>query len=164
VHAWLRRQSADALVAIVAVTAAIPGSLPLVASDLALDVAEATLRSEHAEEIPLPPPAPVATTHFEPPALNLARLDQFVLHLENLASDEPLAQLVDARSFDEASYRLSLLPLIGERGALNEDDPAARLAALLLEVEIGTAIEEVPTSEVERVSAGRVHVRRDHNG
>jgi len=163
-QAWLRQQSVDALVGIAAVTAAIPGPLPLVASDLSLDVAEATLRAELTEETPLPPPAPVAKTPFEPPALDLARLHQFVSHLESLAGAERFVQLVEARSFDEASYRLSLLPLIGERGALNDDDPAARLAALPLEVEIWTAVEDVHAGDVARVSAGSVHPRRDRNG
>lgn len=164
VHAWLRRQSAETLVGLAAVTAAIPGSLPLVASDLSLDVAEATLRAQEAEEIPLPPAAPIATTTFEPPALDLARLDQFVRHLESLATEESLVDLVEARSFDEASYRLSLLPLIGERGELNEDDPAARLAALPLEVALSVEVDEVPTGDVAQVSQGSVAPRKNRHG
>jgi hypothetical protein len=156
VQAWIRKQSVESLLGLAVLTAPILPPPPFLSSDLSLDVAEATLRAEPFEEVPMPPPSPPATVEFEPPALDLARLDQFFSHLEGITSEEALAQLVDARSFDEASYRLSLLPLIGERGALADDDPAARLAKLPLEVEISGGLQDVTTGEVETVSIGRV--------
>lgn len=156
IQSWLRERSPEELLSLLALQAAIPRALSFVASDLSLDVAEATLRAQEVDDVPLPPPAPPATMEFEPPAVDTARLDLFVSQLAGLESDQSLAQLVEGRSFDEASYRLSLLPLIGERGALGETDPAARLAELALAVEIGDALSEVSTGELARISAGVV--------
>jgi hypothetical protein len=107
---------------------------------------------------------PSETTDFDLPLLNTERLDHFLEHLRHLETEESLARLVEALSFDEASYRLSLLPLIGERGTLAAEDPAVRLADLPLTVEIGDALDEVVTGEVYKISAGRVRPRGSNDG
>jgi hypothetical protein len=154
IQSWLRKRSPDELLSVLSLPAAVPRPLPLMAADLSLDVAEATLNAEEVEEVPLPPPAPPATTEFEPPAIDTARLDLFVAQLQELTSEEPLAGVVEGCRFDEASYRLSLLPLIGESGALGESDPVVRLAEL----------EDLNTGDVSQISAGRVRPLKKQHG
>jgi hypothetical protein len=134
------------------------------ASDISADVAEAALNAERIEDTPLPSPVSSETIDFELPLLNTERLDYFVEHLRHLETEESLARLVETLSFDEASYRLSLLPLIGERGMLSAEDPAVKLADLPLDVEIRDALDDVATGEVCKISAGRVRLRGSNDG
>jgi hypothetical protein len=164
IQAWLRKQDIDALFGLSAVTAALLRSPPFMASDVSVDVAEGVLNAERVDDTPLPPPVPSETTDFELPLLNTERLDHFVEHLRHLETEESLARLVETLPFDEASYRLSLLPLIGERGTLAAEDPAVRLADLPLTVQIGDALDEVLTGEVYKISAGQVRPRGSNDG
>jgi hypothetical protein len=164
IQAWLRKQDINTLSGLSAVTAALLRSPPFIASDISVDVAEGVLNAERIDDTPLPPPVSSEMTDFDLPMLNTERLDNFVEHLRHLETEESLARLVETLPFDEASYRLSLLPLIGERGTLAAEDPAVKLADLPLTVEIGDVLDEVVVGEVYKISAGRVRPRGSNDG
>ncbi len=131
VAAWLRSLDAEALCALGQDGLAwIPESV-FVLPDVAIDIAEAELVERHRTDrrpSVLPPPATarrVADALLEPPP-------EFAALLRSLAAIDtptPVADAVVGDGFRAASYRLSLLPFLGEA---NVDPELAPLAGLPL--------------------------------
>jgi hypothetical protein len=131
VAAWLRSLDMDGLYALAQGRLALIPESVFVLPDVAVDIAETELVERHRADrraSVLPPPAaavPVTDALLEPPP-------EFVALLGALAAIDaplPVADAVIGESFCAASYRLSLLPFLGEA---NVDPELAPLAGLPL--------------------------------
>jgi hypothetical protein len=157
VAAWLRERSLDQLVALGSgALTLIPDPL-FVLSDVMLDIAEAELVDKQRPErraSALPPPAqavPMAEATLEPPP-EFAELLGLLGRIE-----APLAvpDAVVGGSFRAASYRLSLLPFLGEANVDTDLAPLAGLPLTLAWDEAG-ALQHVGREEVSAISPGRI--------
>ncbi len=164
VAAWLKELDVDTLAGFADGALSIVPEPILVLPDVMLDSAEAELIDrQHPERqrSSLPPPAAVHTTRelpLEPPP-ELAALLNILTHLENPIS---IADAVVGGSFRAASYRLSLLPLLGENHAPSE---LALLAALPVACVWSAnappgALDAVGCGEVAAITPGELIPRR----
>ncbi len=80
--------------------------------------------------------------------------------LAGLTSNASVADTVVGGSFGSASYRLSLLALIGET---NIGPELASLADLPLTLQWGDEMEAVGRGEVARISAGRIQPQENND-
>jgi hypothetical protein len=156
VAAWLRGRSADELFALAGDGLARVPDPVFVLPDVMLDVAETELVDRHRPQprrSVLPPPAsaqPVADALLEPPAEFAALLRA----LSAIDAPLPVADAVVGGSFRAASYRMSLLPYLGEA---NVDPDLAPLAALPLALVWETgALTAIGREEVAAISPGRL--------
>lgn len=134
VAAWLKGLELEQVAALADGALRIVPEPVFALQDVMLDIAEAELIDrQHPDRrrSSLPPPAAVATTRelpVEPPP-ELAALLQALLHLDSAI---PVADVVVGGSFRSASYRLSLLPFLGEDKAPSDLAPLAALPVQLL--------------------------------
>ncbi|MEF8756388.1 MAG: hypothetical protein V5B60_21025 [Accumulibacter sp.] len=134
VAAWLKGLDVDRLAALAEGALNVVPEPVFVLQDVLLDIAEAELIDrQHPDRrrSSLPPPAAVVTTHelpLEPPP-EVAELLQVLQHLDGPL---PIADVVVGGNFRAASYRFSLLPLLGEDKAPSELAPLAALPVQLL--------------------------------
>lgn len=152
--AWLKTQSLDALAALAEGLLAITPESIFVLPDVMLDNTEAFLgreqpsrkvsampvsaEIEYTQDVPLEPP---------PQLVELTRL------LAGLDAPAGVADTVVGGSFGAASYRLSLLALLGEA---NIGPELAPLAELPVTLEWDDALQAVGRGEVAQISAGRL--------
>ncbi|MGB0126522.1 MAG: hypothetical protein WBP72_02705 [Rhodocyclaceae bacterium] len=156
VAAWLRRQSIDELFDLAAGGLALVPEPAFILPDVMADVAETELVDKHrADRRPsvLPPPEdaqPVTDALLEPPP-------EFAELLRTLAAIEtplPVSDAVVGGSFRSASYRLSLLPFLGET---NVDPDLAPLADLPLTLDWESGpLAEVGRHEVAAITPGKL--------
>lgn len=152
--AWLTTQSQDTLAAYADGRLALCPDPVFVLPDVMLDNTEAFVEREQPERrtSAMPAPAEIEYTRdvpLEPPRelLELTRM------LAGLASSASVADAVVGGRFGAASYRLSLLALLGET---NIGPELAPLAELPLTLEWDDAMQPVGRGEVARISAGRI--------
>jgi len=158
VAAWLKGLDLEQIVALADGALSIVAEPVFVLQDVLLDIAEAELIDrQHPDRrrSSLPPPAAVATTQelpVEPPP-ELADLLQVLRHLD---SPLPVADVVVGGSFRSASYRLSLLPFLGEEKAPPDLAPLAALPVQLLWSAVAAAGElaAVDRAEVAAITPG----------
>ncbi|MDP2825339.1 MAG: hypothetical protein Q8O52_21985 [Sulfuritalea sp.] len=157
VAGWLRAQSLDELAAL-SETGLTPVPEPLfILPDVMLDIAEAELvdkqrADRHVSTLPPPMPAePMADATLAPPPefADLLRL------LGQVETPLTVADAVVGGSFRAASYRLSLLPFLGET---NVDPDMAPLAGLplVMEWDADTTLVLVGREEVAAITSGRL--------
>ncbi len=152
--AWLQSQSPEALAGLAAGQLAITPESTFVLPDVMLDNTEAFLAREQPNRkvSALPAAAEVEYTRdvpLEPPPqlLELTRL------LAGLDAPAGVADTVVGGSFGAASYRLSLLALLGET---NIGPDLAPLADLPVTLEWSDELQDVGRGEVAQISAGRL--------
>lgn len=163
VAAWLRSRSVDDLCTLVGDGLALVPDAIFVLPDVMLDIAETELVDKQRPDrrrSTLPPPAnaqPVPDALLEPPP-ELADLLRVLTQI-----DTPLAicDAVVGGSFRAASYRLSLLPFIGETNVDPELAPLADLP-LMLEWDAGIALAAVGREEVAAMTPGRLTPQIEH--
>ncbi len=151
--AWLKAQSLDTLADLAAGLAVTPEGI-FVLPDVMLDNTEEFLAREQPNRkvSAMPAPSEIEYTQdipLEPPPqlLQLARL------LAGLEAPAGVADTVVGGGFGAASYRLSLLALLGET---NIGPELAPLADLPVTLEWGDELETVSRGEVAQISAGRL--------
>jgi hypothetical protein len=158
VAAWLKGLDVERIAALADGALSIVAEPVFALQDVMLDIAEAELIDrQHPDRrrSSLPAPAAVATTlelPVEPPP-ELAVLLQVLQHVDGPL---PIADVVVGGSFRAASYRLSLLPLLGEDKAPSELAPLAALPVRLLwsaEAAAG-ALTAVDRAEVAAITPG----------
>lgn len=152
--AWLKNQSLDSLAALADGRLANTPECCFVLPDVMLDNTEEFVAREQPgrKTSAMPAPAEIEYTRdipLEPPRelLELTRL------LAGLNAPASVADTVVGGSFGSASYRLSLLALIGET---NIGAELAPLAGLPLSIEWGDEMQAVGRGEVARISAGHI--------
>lgn len=152
--AWLKTQSLDSLAALADGRLATTPECSFVLPDVMLDNTEEFIaREQPGRKISaMPAPAEIEYTRDVPlePPRELIELTRMLAGLESPAS---VADTVVGGSFGSASYRLSLLALIGET---NIGPELAPLAELPLTLQWGDALQAVGRGEVARISAGRI--------
>lgn len=154
--AWLRLSSPDTLVRLIELTG-IPTRAPgFLLSDVAVDAAEEIIHSDRPEDFSLPEPSDPIEVPPPEIAFDKECLDRLFLVLDTVDTPLPLASVLDHKTFDEASYHFSLLPLLGGQGDLSDHDPAARLATYSLALHIESGLTDVANGEVASVSSGDV--------
>ncbi|MFZ5508909.1 MAG: hypothetical protein ACOZCP_02525 [Pseudomonadota bacterium] len=157
VAAWLRNCSLEDLAALAADCLAQVPEPVFVLSDVMLDIAETELVDKQKpgrRASVLPPPAqaePVADAVLEPPP----EFSELLALLGRIEAPLPLADAVVGGSFRAASYRLSLLPFLGET---NVDPDLAPLASLplVLDWEPGGSLQPIGREEVAAMTPGRL--------
>lgn len=157
VAAWLRSRSVDVLCLMVGDGLALVPEAIFVLPDVMLDIAETELVDKQRPDrrhSTLPPPAdaqPVANALLEPPPefADLLRV------LEQIDAPLTVSDAVVGGSFRAASYRLSLLPFIGEANVDPELAPLAGLP-LALEWDAGATLVAVGREEVAAMTPGRL--------
>ena len=152
--AWLKTQTLDQLVAFADGRLATTPECSFVLPDVMLDNTEAFIAREQPDRktSAMPAPAEIEYTRdipLEPPR-ELVELTRMLAGLNAPAS---VADTVVGGSFGSASYRLSLLALIGET---NIGPELAPLADLPLTLEWGDDLQAVGRGEVAQISAGRI--------
>lgn len=158
--AWLKTQPPEALARLAAGVAVTPESV-FVLPDVMLDNTEAFLTREQPSRTgsTMPAPSEIEYTRdipLEPPRelVELARL------LAGLEAPAGVADTVVGGGFAAASYRLSLLALLGET---NIGPELAPLAELPVTLEWSNALETVGRGEVAQISAGRLLPRENES-
>lgn len=153
--AWLKAQSLDALAGFATDRLALTPESTFVLPDVMLDNTEEFLAREQPNRrvSAMPAPAEIEYTRdvpLEPPPqlVELTRL------LAGLAEPASVTDAVVGGSFGAASYRLSLLALLGET---NIGPELAPLAELPVTLEWADSLEAVGRGEVARISTGRLH-------
>ncbi len=153
--AWLKAQSLDALAGFATGQLALTPESTFVLPDVMLDNTEEFLAREQPNRrvSAMPAPAEIEYTRdvpLEPPPqlVELTRL------LAGLAEPASVTDAVVGGSFGAASYRLSLLALLGET---NIGPELAPLAELPVTLEWADRLEAVGRGEVARISTGRLH-------
>lgn len=159
--AWLKTQSLDSLAALADGQLATTPECSFVLPDVMLDNTEEFVAREQPNRrtSAMPAPAEIEYTRdipLEPPRelLELTRM------LAGLAASASVADTVVGGSFGSASYRLSLLALIGET---NIGPELAPLADLPLTLQWGDEMEAVGRGEVAHISAGRIQPQKENN-
>ena len=152
--AWLKNQSLDQLAAFTEGRLATTPECSFVLPDVMLDNTEEFIAREqpNRKTSAMPAPAEIEYTRdvpLEPPRelLDLTRM------LAGLNVPASVADTVVGGSFGQASYRLSLLALIGET---NIGPELAPLAELPLTLQWDDDLQAVGRGEVVRISAGRI--------
>lgn len=152
--AWLKTQSLDSLAAFADGRLATTPECSFVLPDVMLDNTEEFVAREQPNRKTSAMPAPAEIEYtcdvpLEPPRelLELTRM------LAGMASSASIADTVVGGRFGAASYRLSLLALIGET---NIGPELAPLAELPLMLEWDDAMQPVGRGEVAAISAGRI--------
>ena len=153
--AWLKAQSLDALAGFATGQLALTPESTFVLPDVMLDNTEEFLAREQPNRriSAMPAPAEIEYTRdvpLEPPPqlVELTRL------LAGLVEPASVTDAVVGGSFGAASYRLSLLALLGETSIGPELAPLADLPVTL---EWADSLEAVGRGEVARISTGRLH-------
>lgn len=159
--AWLKTQSPDSLAAWADGRLATTPEPVFVLPDVMLDNTEEFVAREQPgrKTSAMPAPAEIEYTRdvpLEPPR----ELVELTRMLAGLASSASVADTVVGGSFGSASYRLSLLALIGET---NIGPELAPLAGLPLAVEWSDEMEAVGRGEVAHISAGRIQPQQENN-
>lgn len=152
---WLRGLSLEQLTSLAGRDPAQVAEPTFILADVMLDIAEAELVDKHRPDrrvstLPAPTWAePVADAALEPPT-EFADLLRLLGHLD---APRAVADVVVGDSFRAASYRLSLLPFLGEVGV---DPDMAPLAGLPvgLEWEADTPLSKVGRGEVAAITPG----------
>jgi hypothetical protein len=152
--AWLKTQSLDQLAALADGRLATTPECSFVLPDVMLDNTEAFIAREQPNRTSsaMPAPAEIEYTRdipLEPPR----ELVELTRMLAGLNTSTSVADTVVGGSFGSASYRLSLLALIGET---NIGPELAPLADLPLTLEWGDNMQAVGRGEVAKISAGRI--------
>lgn len=126
-----------------------------------LDRAESMLSAEvrRMESDPTLPPADVASEDLLPGTEDLALLLRLSERLGGIPASAPASRLVLGGGFGPASYRLSLLALLGNEEAQAEG-PVADLTQMPFDLVLQDHLVEVMEDEVAHMSAGEV-VRRE---
>jgi hypothetical protein len=152
--AWLKTQSLDSLATLADGQLATTPECSFVLPDVMLDNTEEFVAREqpNRKTSAMPAPAEIEYTRdipLEPPRelLELTRM------LAALTSSTSVADTVVGGNFGAASYRLSLLALIGET---NIGPELAPLSGLPVTLEWDDEMETVGRGEVARISAGRI--------
>ncbi len=152
--AWLKTQSLDSLAALADGRLATTPECSFVLPDVMLDNTEEFIAREqpNRKTSAMPAPAEIEYTRDVPlePPRELVELARMLARLESPAS---VADTVVGGSFGSASYRLSLLALIGET---NIGPELAPLADLPLTLQWGDELQAVGRGEVAHISAGRI--------
>lgn len=165
VAAWLRRQDAAGLAALVSGALAYSPAPPFLAgAHELLDRAEVALSDavRHAEAdtaLPAPDHAAVAPA---PEHEDLRLLEHLARRLDTLAEPAALHQVVGGGGFGPASYRLSLLALLadGDTSAGPADGPVGDFMRLPLAVRFGDTLVEVGEDEIAAMSEGEIVPRK----
>lgn len=152
--AWLKTRSLDQLAALAEGRLATTPECSFVLPDVMLDNTEEFIAREqpNRKTSAMPAPAEIEYTRdipLEPPR-ELVELTRMLAGLNVPAS---VADTVVGGSFGSASYRLSLLALIGET---NIGPELAPLADLPLTLQWGDDMQAVGRGEVARISSGRI--------
>jgi hypothetical protein len=152
--AWLKTQTLDQLAAFADGRLANTPECSFVLPDVMLDNTEAFVAREQPDRktSAMPAPAEIEYTRdvpLEPPR----ELVELTRMLAGLASSTRVADAVVGSSFGAASYRLSLLALIGET---NIGPELAPLAELPLTLHWDDGLQAVGRSEVALISPGRI--------
>lgn len=154
---WLRLCSSDTLVNLIEFTGIPMPGAAFILGDIALDVAEELINSDRPQDVPLPAAVEVVETAGPEITFDKASLDRLFGILDKVVQPLPLTSIVENKTFAEASYHLSLLPLLGGRGEISDHDPAARLTTYSLELHLEQSLTDVAAGEVASVSTGLLH-------
>ncbi|MEW6120532.1 MAG: hypothetical protein AB1593_10640 [Pseudomonadota bacterium] len=159
--AWLKTRSLDQLAVLADGQLATTPECSFVLPDVMLDNTEEFIaREQPGRKISaMPAPAEIEYTRdipLEPPR-ELLELTRTLAGLDTPAS---VADTVAGGSFGQASYRLSLLAVIGEA---NIGPDLAPLAELPLTLHWDDALQAVGRGEVARISAGRILPQPKHD-
>lgn len=159
--AWLKTQSLDQLAAFADGRLAATPECSFVLPDVMLDNTEAFIAREQTGRTSsaMPAPADIEYTREVPmePPRELVELTRLLAGLDTPAS---VADTVVGGSFGQASYRLSLLALIGEAYIGPELAPLADLPVTL---QWGDDLQPVGRGEVAQISAGRILPQQDND-
>lgn len=152
--AWLKNQSLDQLAAFADKCLATTPECCFVLPDVMLDNTEEFIAREqpNRKTSAMPASAEIEYTRdipLEPPR----ELVELTRMLAALNASISVAETVVGGSFGSASYRLSLLALIGET---NIGPELAPLADLPLTLQWGDDLQAVGRGEIARISAGRI--------
>lgn len=157
---WLRSRSVEELVALGQDCLNLTPEPVFVLPDVMLDIAEAELDKERHDrrQSTLPPPASaheVSDATLEPPP----EFEAFLRLLDGIEAPLTVADAVIGGGFRAASYRLSLLPFLGEASVAADMAP---LAALELELtwEADARLTSVDREGVAAISHGHLHPTR----
>lgn len=159
--AWLKTRSLDQLAAFADGRLATTPECSFVLPDVMLDNTEEFVAREQPNRkiSAMPAPAEIEYTRDVPlePPRELVELTRMLAGLNTSAS---VADTVVGGSFGSASYRLSLLALIGET---NIGPELAPLADLPLTLQWGDDMQAVGRGEVARISAGRILLQENND-
>ncbi len=152
--AWLKTQTLDQLATLANGQLATTPECSFVLPDVMLDNTEEFIAREQPNRrtSAMPAPAEIEYTRDVPlePPRELLELTRMLVGLNTSAS---VADTVVGGSFGSASYRLSLLALIGET---NIGPELAALADLPLTLQWGDNMQTIGRGEVAQISAGRI--------
>jgi hypothetical protein len=162
--AWLRSLDVPRIAALaVGALGAGPQTQFLAGGHELLDRAESTLSEEVRQmeaDSALPPESEVPTDEA-PPSEDLSLLVRLTERLSNIPSGAPVQKLVLGGGFGPASYRLSLLALLGNEEAQAEG-PVADLTQMPYDLQLEDYQVVVMEDEISHISAGSVVYRDLH--
>lgn len=159
--AWLRGLEVETLAGYASNSIAMVPEPTFVLPDVMLDVAEYELCErvrEAAKCSTLPPPAEAQDTSDIAQKMP-AELSQLLALLAAIDAPMPVADAVVGDSYRSAAYRLSLLPLIGERAL---DPELAAFADLSLRIEWGDELQPVGRNGVTAINRGSLSPEAHH--
>ncbi|QID17849.1 hypothetical protein G3580_09465 [Nitrogeniibacter mangrovi] len=162
VGAWLRRQDADALVAMALGAITDTPDLRLLAGGHELldraEVALCDIERNGAAQAEMPPPdtAPPAD---RPEEEDLRLLTHFTSRLAALDEAAPLHALIAGGGFHQAAYRLSLLAMLADTRGASEDGPVGQFLQIPMDVHFDDTLVDVGSDEIARMSRGEVRPR-----
>lgn len=160
-NTWLQLSSQDTLTSLIEL-AGIPMRAPgFLLDEVAIDVAQTTIQSERPEDFSLPPSAEAAEVPAPEVDVDRESLDRLFSNLDDVTGPVTLASLLSKKSFEEASYHFSLLPLLGGRGEVGDHDPASRLSTYALDLEIEPGVTLIADGDVAAVSNGHLRPRNE---
>jgi len=162
VMAWLRDKEVSAILALAQGTlGAAPQTQFLAGGHELLDRAESALSAEvqRMEADTSLPPAQHVDQNLAPETEDLSLLWKLTDRLADVAQEAPAQRLVLGGGFAPASYRLSLLSLLGGVEAQAEG-PVADFTQMPYELQLEAELVQVNQDEIAWMSAGRI-VRRE---
>ncbi|WP_341678769.1 hypothetical protein [Niveibacterium sp. SC-1] len=162
VMAWLRDREVSAILALAqGAFGAAPQTQFLAGGHELLDRAESALSAEvqRMEADTTLPPAQDVDQNLAPETEDLSLLWKLTDRLTDVADEAPAQRLVLGGGFAPASYRLSLLSLLGGVEAQAEG-PVADFTQMPYELQLEAELVQVNQDEIAWMSAGRV-VRRE---
>jgi len=131
-------------------------------SDVLVDVAHGVLEQDRTGlEEPMPPPHALAPLPSLPDEAKPEEMEPWLARLRELSSSQAIAELVPGGSYEQAAWRLSTLPLVGDATGAELGGLAGALAAIPVDVAVLEGTVRIDRDEIAELSNGTVSPRRE---
>ena len=159
INRWLRSQQQEQLAGLLGDSFNIPLKKGFVLGDICLDVAEYELVErvrEEAQETALPTASEAPHVAVQSEAEDYRLLQRLQESLNRIPEEAALAEVIPAESFEQASYRLSMVALLGDESSAKLAGPIAEFIHSPLRLQVSEQRVTVKQHGIKDMSEGKL--------